>query len=183
MTADLPRSGEPDGRGKGRAREDRRNAQIRSRHAEQLHAVIKAKAPVLSPKLWYGMPAYAMDGKVVCFFQSADKFKSRYATVGFNDTANLDESTRASQRSRFIPVVRFGRGHPATALKIGRCAQLSALPRCAKSSRRGLGMAGRPGADRRDRYTESDATASTAAAAGAALGRTGDQRTHESVGA
>jgi uncharacterized protein YdhG (YjbR/CyaY superfamily) len=59
--------------------------------AERLHAVIKASAPALSPKLWYGMPAYAKDGKVVCFFQSAHKFKSRYATFGFNDTANLDE--------------------------------------------------------------------------------------------
>ena len=58
---------------------------------ERLHAIIKASAPALSPKLWYGMPAYAKDGKVVCFFQSADKFKSRYATFGFNDTANLDE--------------------------------------------------------------------------------------------
>jgi uncharacterized protein YdhG (YjbR/CyaY superfamily) len=58
---------------------------------EQLHAVIKASAPALSPKLWYGMPAYAKDGKVVCFFQSAQKFNSRYATFGFNDTANLDE--------------------------------------------------------------------------------------------
>ncbi|HEY3195200.1 MAG TPA: DUF1801 domain-containing protein [Candidatus Dormibacteraeota bacterium] len=59
--------------------------------AERLHAIIKASAPALSPKLWYGMPAYARDGKVVCFFQSAQKFKSRYATFGFNDTANLDE--------------------------------------------------------------------------------------------
>jgi uncharacterized protein YdhG (YjbR/CyaY superfamily) len=58
---------------------------------ERLHAIIRASAPVLSPKLWYGMPAYAKDGKVVCFFQSADKFKSRYATFGFNDDANLDE--------------------------------------------------------------------------------------------
>jgi uncharacterized protein YdhG (YjbR/CyaY superfamily) len=61
--------------------------------AERIHAVIKANAPVLSPKLWYGMPAYAKDGKVVCFFQSAQKFNSRYATFGFNDTANLDEGT------------------------------------------------------------------------------------------
>ena len=59
--------------------------------AERLHAVITASAPALSPKLWYGMPAYAKDGKVVCFFQSAQKFNSRYATFGFNDTANLDE--------------------------------------------------------------------------------------------
>jgi uncharacterized protein YdhG (YjbR/CyaY superfamily) len=59
--------------------------------AERLHAVIKASAPGLSPKTWYGMPAYAKDGKVVCFFQSAAKFNARYATLGFSDTANLDE--------------------------------------------------------------------------------------------
>ena len=59
--------------------------------AERLHAIIKASAPALSPKTWYGMPAYAKDGKVVCFFQSAQKFKTRYATFGFNDEANLDE--------------------------------------------------------------------------------------------
>jgi len=59
--------------------------------AKRLHAIIKASAPALSPKTWYGMPAYAKDGKVVCFFQSAQKFNSRYATFGFSDTANLDE--------------------------------------------------------------------------------------------
>ncbi|HEX2273677.1 MAG TPA: DUF1801 domain-containing protein [Acidimicrobiales bacterium] len=59
--------------------------------AQRLHALIKASAPSLSPKTWYGMPAYAKDGKVVCFFQGAHKFNSRYATFGFNDTANLDE--------------------------------------------------------------------------------------------
>jgi hypothetical protein len=59
--------------------------------AERLHAVIKASAPALAPRLWYGMPAYAKDGKVVCFFQSAQKFKTRYATLGFSDEANLDE--------------------------------------------------------------------------------------------
>jgi uncharacterized protein YdhG (YjbR/CyaY superfamily) len=59
--------------------------------AERLHAIVKESAPELSPKTWYGMPAYAKDGKVVCFFQSAHKFKSRYATFGFNDAANLDE--------------------------------------------------------------------------------------------
>ena len=58
---------------------------------ERLHAIIKASAPVLSPRLWYGMPAYAKDGKVVCFFQSAQKFKTRYATFGFMHEANLDE--------------------------------------------------------------------------------------------
>jgi uncharacterized protein YdhG (YjbR/CyaY superfamily) len=61
--------------------------------AERLHEIIKASAPGLSPKTWYGMPAYAnKDGKVVCFFQSAEKFNSRYATLGFSDQANLDES-------------------------------------------------------------------------------------------
>jgi uncharacterized protein YdhG (YjbR/CyaY superfamily) len=59
--------------------------------AERLHDVIKASAPALTPKTWYGMPAYAKDGKVVCFFQSAHKFKSRYATFGFSDKANLDK--------------------------------------------------------------------------------------------
>ncbi|WNM29157.1 DUF1801 domain-containing protein [Streptomyces sp. Li-HN-5-11] len=59
--------------------------------AERVHAVITASAPSLAPKLWYGMPAYALDGKVVCFFQSAEKFKSRYATLGFSDLAKLDD--------------------------------------------------------------------------------------------
>jgi uncharacterized protein YdhG (YjbR/CyaY superfamily) len=59
--------------------------------AERLHAIIKANAPTLSARTWYGMPAYAKDGKVVCFFQSAQKFKTRYATLGFSDEANLDE--------------------------------------------------------------------------------------------
>ena len=61
--------------------------------AERIHAVVKESAPVLTPKLWYGMPAYAKDGKVVCFFQSAQKFGSRYATFGFNDIAKLDAGT------------------------------------------------------------------------------------------
>jgi hypothetical protein len=61
--------------------------------AERLHAIIKASAPALSPRLWYGQPAYAKDGKVVCFFQGVHKFNARYATFGFNDTANLDEGT------------------------------------------------------------------------------------------
>jgi uncharacterized protein YdhG (YjbR/CyaY superfamily) len=59
--------------------------------AERIHAIVKASAPALEPKTWYGMPAYARDGKVVVFFQSAEKFKSRYATIGFSDEANLDE--------------------------------------------------------------------------------------------
>jgi uncharacterized protein YdhG (YjbR/CyaY superfamily) len=58
--------------------------------AERIHAIVKASAPSLAPKLWYGMPAYAKGGKVVCFFQPAQKFKARYATLGFNDPANLD---------------------------------------------------------------------------------------------
>jgi uncharacterized protein YdhG (YjbR/CyaY superfamily) len=61
--------------------------------AERLHAIIKASAPSLSPKTWYGMPAYARDGKVVCYFTPAQKFDSRYATFGFNDSANLDDGT------------------------------------------------------------------------------------------
>jgi uncharacterized protein YdhG (YjbR/CyaY superfamily) len=59
--------------------------------AERVHAIITASAPALAPKTWYGMPAYARDGKIVCFFQSADKFKARYATLGFNDEARLDD--------------------------------------------------------------------------------------------
>ncbi|MFJ9798963.1 iron chaperone [Streptomyces sp. NPDC101145] len=59
--------------------------------AERVHAVVTASAPVLAPRLWYGMPAYALDGKVVCFFQSAEKFKARYATLGFSDQAKLDD--------------------------------------------------------------------------------------------
>ena len=59
--------------------------------AERIHAIVKATAPDLSPRTWYGMPAYSKDGKVLCFFKSADKFKSRYATLGFSDVANLDD--------------------------------------------------------------------------------------------
>ncbi len=61
--------------------------------AERIHAIVTASAPELTPKLWYGMPAYAKDGKVLCFFQSAEKFKARYATLGFNDVASLDDGT------------------------------------------------------------------------------------------
>ncbi len=61
--------------------------------AARIHAIIKDNAPVLSPKLWYGMPAYAMDGKIVCFFQPAQKFNTRYATLGFNDSAKIDEGS------------------------------------------------------------------------------------------
>jgi len=59
--------------------------------AERLHAIITASAPALSPKTWYGMPAYTKNGKIICFFQPAEKFKTRYATLGFNDSANLDD--------------------------------------------------------------------------------------------
>ena len=59
--------------------------------AKRVHAIVKASAPILTPKLWYGMPAYAKDGKMVCFFQDAQKFKTRYATLGFSDQANLDD--------------------------------------------------------------------------------------------
>ena len=61
--------------------------------AERIHAIITSVAPELSPKIWYGMPAYAKDGKIVCFFQPAQKFGARYATLGFNDPANLDDGT------------------------------------------------------------------------------------------
>lgn len=61
--------------------------------AERIHTVVKANAPQLKPKLWYGMPAYAKDGKIVCFFTSADKFKARYASFGFDEAANLDEGS------------------------------------------------------------------------------------------
>ena len=61
--------------------------------AERIHAIVKAAAPELTPRTWYGMPAYALDGKVVCFFQSAQKFKTRYATFGFSDAAKLDEGS------------------------------------------------------------------------------------------
>jgi hypothetical protein len=61
--------------------------------AKRLHAIVMASAPDLTPRTWYGMPAYAKDGHVVCFFQSAEKFKARYATFGFNDSANLDDGT------------------------------------------------------------------------------------------
>jgi uncharacterized protein YdhG (YjbR/CyaY superfamily) len=61
--------------------------------AKRIHSIIRASAPALSPRTWYGMPAYAKDGKVVCFFQGAQKFKARYATFGFSDTANLDEGS------------------------------------------------------------------------------------------
>jgi uncharacterized protein YdhG (YjbR/CyaY superfamily) len=85
--------------------------------AERLHAIVKASAPALSPRTWYGMPAYAIDGKVVCFFQSAHKFKTRYATLGFSDKANLDEGAMwptafalrkltAAEEARIIALVK-----------------------------------------------------------------------------
>ena len=85
-----PRAGKADGEGDVLAKIAELPQPDRAM-AKRLHAIIKASAPALSPKTWYGMPAYAKDGKVVCFFQSAQKFDTRYATFGFNDTANLDE--------------------------------------------------------------------------------------------
>ena len=85
--------------------------------AERLHAIIKASAPALSPRTWYGMPAYAKDGKVLCYFQSAQKFKTRYATLGFSDQANLDDGAMwpacfalkeltAAEEARIIALVK-----------------------------------------------------------------------------
>jgi uncharacterized protein YdhG (YjbR/CyaY superfamily) len=85
--------------------------------ARRLHEIIKVAAPALSPKTWYGMPAYAKDGKVVCFYQSAEKFNTRYATFGFNDAANLDEGAMwptsfalkeltATEEARIIALVK-----------------------------------------------------------------------------
>ena len=85
-----PRAGKADGEGAVLAKIAEMQGPDRAM-AERLHAIVKASAPALSPKTWYGMPAYAKDGKVVCFFQSAEKFKSRYATFGFSDEATLDE--------------------------------------------------------------------------------------------
>jgi uncharacterized protein YdhG (YjbR/CyaY superfamily) len=87
-----PRAGKADGESEVLAKIAEMPAPDRAM-AERLHAIIKASAPVLSPRTWYGQPAYAKDGKVVCFFQPADKFDSRYATFGFNDAANLDDGT------------------------------------------------------------------------------------------
>ena len=85
-----PRAGKADGENAVLAKIAEMPEQDRAM-AERLHALIRASAPALSPRAWYGMPAYAMDDKVVCFFQSAQKFKTRYATFGFSDAANLDE--------------------------------------------------------------------------------------------
>jgi uncharacterized protein YdhG (YjbR/CyaY superfamily) len=85
-----PRAGKADGESDVLAKIAEMPAPDRAK-AKRLHAIIKASAPALSPKTWYGMPAYAKDGKVVCYFQSAHKFKSRYATLGFSDAANLDK--------------------------------------------------------------------------------------------
>ena len=85
-----PRAGKADGEGDVLAKIAELPQPDRAM-AKRLHAIIKASAPALSPKTWYGMPAYAKDGNVVCFFQSAQKFKTRYATFGFSDKANLDE--------------------------------------------------------------------------------------------
>jgi uncharacterized protein YdhG (YjbR/CyaY superfamily) len=85
-----PRAGKADGESDVLAKIAEMPASDRAM-AERLHAIVKASAPALSPRTWYGMPAYAKDGKVVCFFQSAQKFKTRYATFGFSDKANLDK--------------------------------------------------------------------------------------------
>ncbi len=85
-----PRAGKADGESDVLAKIAEMPARDRAM-AERLHAIIKASAPALSPRTWYGMPAYAKDGNVVCFFQGAQKFKTRYATFGFSDKANLDE--------------------------------------------------------------------------------------------
>jgi uncharacterized protein YdhG (YjbR/CyaY superfamily) len=93
--------------------------------AERLHAIIMASAPTISPKTWYGMPAYARDGNVVCFFQSAQKFKSRYATLGFSDKANLDEGAMwpvafalkeltAALEARIVALVKKAAGEGST---------------------------------------------------------------------
>jgi uncharacterized protein YdhG (YjbR/CyaY superfamily) len=79
--------------------------------AERLHALVTAKAPALVPKTWYGMPAYARDGKVVCFFQAASKFNARYATFGFNDAANLDDGTMWPTA---FAVTKLTKAHEAT---------------------------------------------------------------------
>jgi uncharacterized protein YdhG (YjbR/CyaY superfamily) len=86
----APRAGKADGESDVLAKIAEMPAPDRAM-AERLHSIVKATAPDLSPRTWYGMPAYAKDGKVVCFFQSAQKFKTRYATLGFSDKANLDE--------------------------------------------------------------------------------------------
>jgi uncharacterized protein YdhG (YjbR/CyaY superfamily) len=88
----APRRGKADGEGDVLAKIAEMTGQDRAL-AERVHAIVKATAPGLSPRTWYGMPAYAKDGNVVCFFQSAQKFKSRYAMLGFSDKANLDEGT------------------------------------------------------------------------------------------
>ena len=85
-----PRAGDADGESDVLAKIAEMQEPDRSM-AERIHAIVKASAPVLSPRTWYGMPAYARDGQVVCFFQGAQKFKARYATFGFNDAANLDD--------------------------------------------------------------------------------------------
>jgi len=87
-----PRAAKADGEGDVLAKIAEMPEPDRAR-AERIHAIVKASAPALSPRTWYGMPAYAKDGKIVCFFQPAQKFKTRYATLGFNDVANLDDGT------------------------------------------------------------------------------------------
>ncbi|SRR6266508_6303070 len=85
--------------------------------AERLHAIIKASAPTLSPKTWYGMPAYAKDGKIVCFFQPAQKFNERYATFGFSDKANLDDGTMWPTAFALTELTAAGEARIATLVK------------------------------------------------------------------
>ncbi len=115
-TARGPRAGKADGEGDVLAKIAEMPDSDRIM-AERLHAIIKASAPALSPRTWYGMPAYAKDGNVICFFQSAQKFKTRYATLGFSDKANLDDGAMwptafalkdltAADEARIVALVR-----------------------------------------------------------------------------
>src|SRR5687767_12015153 len=105
--------------------------------AKRLHAIVKASAPDLSPKTWYGMPAYAKDGKVVCYFQSAHKFKSRYATFGFNDTANLDEGAMWPTSFALKELTA------ADEARISALVTPRTRPACTQEPRAGAGEAGR----------------------------------------
>jgi uncharacterized protein YdhG (YjbR/CyaY superfamily) len=91
-TGRAPRAGKADGESEVLAKISEMPQKDRAM-AKRLHTIIKANAPILSPRTWYGMPAYAKDGSVICFFQSAQKFKTRYATLGFSDKAKLDDGT------------------------------------------------------------------------------------------
>ena len=108
--------------------------------AERIHAIVVASAPVLVPKTWYGMPAYAnKDGKVVCFFQSADKFKARYATLGFNDAANLDEGKMWPTAFALTELTNVEEARIAELVK--KCRELSVAP----TTSAGMNLRRRPG--------------------------------------